>query len=213
MEWTNLKEQISLAADIISIVGVTIASIVTGFYAIFKRNRDYMAMKVSLILAYLFKAIIIFFVMTTISLIGYGIIESSAFIDREPILLSISILLLVIVICLVAIWLLGSLIWMSSTRHIIGFVNALGFKLERVGPKLEILNAWYGSDSQNVDVTSLLIQLLKDNKLEVRASNELAGDPHNQVFKKMVVSYRYNSKLKSKTINEGEVLKLPIEEI
>ncbi len=79
-----------------------------------------------------------------------------------------------------------------------------------------VLKAYYGklprriSDrQQTVDVTAKLAALVHDNELEVRAGNDLAGDPAYMVPKELRVEYSLDGVHKSITVGENEPLTLP----
>jgi hypothetical protein len=83
--------------------------------------------------------------------------------------------------------------------------------------KLEIQRAYYGiipegpilTEKRTVDVTQKLASLVKDGRLTVVASNELAGDPANLVSKQMRVDYLLDREPYSKTVQENQTLELP----
>ena len=79
--------------------------------------------------------------------------------------------------------------------------------------KLEIRKALYGPLSLKhanlADVTDKLVAAVRDNRLQIRAGNELGGDPANNVVKEMRVEYEYNGATKTRTAGENQLLKLP----
>ncbi|MBN2512835.1 MAG: hypothetical protein JXB18_07860 [Sedimentisphaerales bacterium] len=85
--------------------------------------------------------------------------------------------------------------------------------LPRPVQKLEILEALYGVASCDgedmVDVTAQLAKRIQDNKLDVMASNSLAGDPVPDVVKKLYVEYEYDGKAARAEIGENQRLVLP----
>jgi hypothetical protein len=85
--------------------------------------------------------------------------------------------------------------------------------LPRPVQKLEILEALYGvvsCDGEDmVDVTAELTKRVQDNKLDVAASNSLAGDPVPDVVKKLYVEYEYDGKTARAEIGENQRLVLP----
>ena len=109
-------------------------------------------------------------------------------------------------------WLSSRIIWYWSLFPLKEFAN-LFLTTQKLyikpAPLLEILNAIYKTDNNQVDVTQQLIERVVDNTLAVKATNELAGDPHPGVVKKLVVKYRYDNKISELKVNEGEILKLP----
>jgi hypothetical protein len=86
----------------------------------------------------------------------------------------------------------------SSTRHL---------------PKLEIRSALYGAFSLDksgmVDVTDKVAPQVKDGRLRVTASNDLAGDPAANVVKEMRVQYECGGKTNLATVLENNILELP----
>jgi len=80
---------------------------------------------------------------------------------------------------------------------------------EEAGETLEILSALYGARDQWVDVTEQLRLQVRGNTLDVRASNQLAGDPLDGVVKELSVHYRIGDQTHVITVAEGERLRLP----
>lgn len=58
--------------------------------------------------------------------------------------------------------------------------------------RLEIIKAIYGTQKAEYDVTEELNNRIVDNKLEIVASNEIAGDPDPGTEKKLIIQYRIN---------------------
>lgn len=79
--------------------------------------------------------------------------------------------------------------------------------------RLEIRKAVYGlltgSMTDAVDVTEHLRKMVRDNKLSVRASNRIAGDPAPNVVKQLFVRYRVGEKVFTKIVDENQVLTIP----
>jgi hypothetical protein len=65
------------------------------------------------------------------------------------------------------------------------------------------------TERKSVDVTQVLKKMIANNKLVVRASNALAGDPDPGVVKTLKISYRIGRKTRSVTIREGEEISIP----
>ena len=80
-------------------------------------------------------------------------------------------------------------------------------------PNLEIHSARYGSFSLGksgmVDVTDLLVERVKDGRLSVKASNDLAGDPAVNIVKKLRVEYECGGHSNQVTVAENKLLELP----
>lgn len=79
--------------------------------------------------------------------------------------------------------------------------------------KLEILKALYGIFTNDrpglFDVTEILSRKVKDNCLEMQASNDLAGDPLPDQVKALYVEYSYGDEKYTAQTLEGHTLKLP----
>ncbi|MBI2301993.1 MAG: hypothetical protein HYU66_24075, partial [Armatimonadetes bacterium] len=77
----------------------------------------------------------------------------------------------------------------------------------------EVVLAWYGlvddRPAGEVDVTKQLQALVKNGRLEVAATNGLAGDPVPLVVKQMRVDYHYNGVAGTRVVGENQVLRLP----
>jgi len=79
---------------------------------------------------------------------------------------------------------------------------------------LEIVQATYGvkvgARKHKLDVTKVLSEMVKDNTLEVVASNQtFKRDPIEGTRKVLVVNYKYNGKPYKISVDENETLKLP----
>lgn len=85
------------------------------------------------------------------------------------------------------------------------------FGQEAGGPALKILEAVYGDlpDGNHEVVTEKVAKLVKDNKLQLEAGNDLFGDPAEQVGKKLRVKYELGGKALEATVEEGETMMLP----
>ena len=79
--------------------------------------------------------------------------------------------------------------------------------------KLEIIKAQYGVLSNNrpgmVDVTAKLADMIKDNKLQVQASNYLADDPLPGQVKTLYVTYSLGENQYTAKAKEGKILNIP----
>lgn len=79
------------------------------------------------------------------------------------------------------------------------------------GPvRLVIKNAVYGDFSNNAvtNVTRMLADWVDDNKLTVDVPNDDLGDPANGIVKQLKVDYTFDGKERSKTVHDGETLKV-----
>lgn len=81
------------------------------------------------------------------------------------------------------------------------------------GLKLEITQAIYGVLSGRlpdaVDVTAELRAAVRDNRLSIRASNDIAGDPAPLIVKQLWVQYAVGDRIYTKTVTEGQLLEIP----
>lgn len=99
------------------------------------------------------------------------------------------------------------------TGHLIFIVNA-SRALENVSfineneVTLQIIAANYGTDTVNQDVTSLLTQRIKNNKLTIRASNRIFGDPIAGEFKRLKIQYKLNNVTAEVIVPEHEYVSL-----
>lgn len=76
--------------------------------------------------------------------------------------------------------------------------------------RLVIRNAVYGDFENNAvtNVTQLLADWVEDSTLMVEIPNDFFGDPANGIVKQLKVDYTFDGKEKSKTVNDGETLKI-----
>jgi hypothetical protein len=76
--------------------------------------------------------------------------------------------------------------------------------------EIEIIKATYGSDTILMDVTEIIKNNLKDNKLDIIVSNIIMGrDPHEKIRKNLEVIYNYNGKIIKKNCLERDRLLIP----
>lgn len=75
--------------------------------------------------------------------------------------------------------------------------------------KFELMSAIYGTDKQFIDVTEKLKPRIKENKLTVTSSNEIDGDPHYGIKKKLVIDYISFGKEYRIEIPENETRTIP----
>ena len=82
----------------------------------------------------------------------------------------------------------------------------------RQTPKLEIRRAIYGvfkrPDGGKVDITAELRKRVKDGRLQVPVSNDLAGDPAPDVVKELQIEYAVDGVVKSAVFSEGQELNI-----
>jgi hypothetical protein len=75
--------------------------------------------------------------------------------------------------------------------------------------ELTIISAFYGTDAKSQDITDMLRAFVKDGKLSVTVTNELAGDPCPGERKELRVIYIYQGKRRVRDCAELEELHLP----
>jgi hypothetical protein len=81
-----------------------------------------------------------------------------------------------------------------------------------ISPRLFIIKAVYGAlpDGPTSDVTEIVADLVRKNRLSVEASNDqLGGDPAPNVVKKLRVDYTFDGVSHSKTVGENQTLTVP----
>lgn len=64
-------------------------------------------------------------------------------------------------------------------------------------------------DGQYIDVSDILNNKIVDDKLNIRACNEIFTDPINGVVKKLYVKYEYNNEVIESIIQEGDSFQIP----
>ena len=75
--------------------------------------------------------------------------------------------------------------------------------------KFKLLSAIYCTDEYSIDVYDELVLMIKENELKVTSSNNIAGDPHKGVRKKLIISYISYGKEYKVEIPENETRTLP----
>ncbi len=93
------------------------------------------------------------------------------------------------------------------------FVGAEGSVLGPPEPEppeeLHIISAKYGARDTWIDVTEKVREKIRDNTLEIRASNALAGDPLFGVQKTLKLEYMVDGQRKTAALREGSTLRIP----
>ena len=79
------------------------------------------------------------------------------------------------------------------------------------GAPLEILEADYGTDRTNMDVSAELSDRIRGGSLKIIASNQLAGDPDFGHVKSLTVVYRFGGAIQTNQFREGDFVILPPE--
>lgn len=76
---------------------------------------------------------------------------------------------------------------------------------------LKIVSALYGKNDTYIDITERLNQKIENNKLNVKATNELAGkDPLQNVKKEIKIIYSIGSKIETMVVDETQDLIIPL---
>ncbi len=75
--------------------------------------------------------------------------------------------------------------------------------------KFKLLSARYGSDEHSIDVYDKIAPMMNENELRVTSSNNIAGDPHQGVSKKLVIRYVSYGIEYEVEVPEGEPITLP----
>ncbi len=99
-----------------------------------------------------------------------------------------------------------------EAKEYLSFADQLILRLEKAQRSIErqsknkitVLSAIYGTGKHGIDVTSELKRLIKNNKLEFIANNELAGDPDVGTPKKLDIVYEINGKKVEEKYKEGD---------
>jgi hypothetical protein len=217
---SNFFKTISLVADILTLV--TVLSAIP--FALLKRKQNLFAFKISKFLHYLLRCCI----MLVLTIIIFRLAEFVYFIlllstkhqidDSNYVwetgkewqhlvsyFVSGS-------IALSLLWIMCSFVWTSSWNLAKEFFNLFLPKNKlfiRQESPLEILNATYKTTYNQIDITQLARQMISQNKLTIKASNELAGDPHPGAVKALIINYRIGQKTFESQVTEGETLSIP----
>lgn len=75
--------------------------------------------------------------------------------------------------------------------------------------KLRIIDAWYGTGINRVNITRELNNSIFNNKLKIVLSNNIAGDPSFGVEKEGFIKYVFNKTEFEKKYKENETIDLP----
>ena len=79
------------------------------------------------------------------------------------------------------------------------------------GASFEILEASYGTDHTNLDVSAALNDRIRNGGLKMVANNNLAGDPDYGNVKSLTVVYRFGGTVLTNQFREGDIVVLPTE--
>lgn len=78
-----------------------------------------------------------------------------------------------------------------------------------VESEFKLLSAKYGTDQHSIDVYDKITSMIDKNGLRVTSSNDIAGDPHIGVRKKLVISFLSYGKEYKIEVPENETRTLP----
>ncbi len=216
---TDILKTISIIADFLTIIGV----ISTFLFAVLKKEVNLTAFKISRILQYMVRIGILILVTTIVFRLWKELFFLGLQISNGEIInlyywesgFEIDYFIVYIVtLCLILplAWILGTFIWTSSWNCTKDFVNLFLPKnklLIKYKPKLEIIKASYETPEKGYDITSIVKQMIVNDTLTIVSSNQLAGDPHYGVVKKLIIDYKYDDKLHKIEAAEGTKLILP----
>ena len=82
-------------------------------------------------------------------------------------------------------------------------------KIQVQSGDLEVLEARYGSSQKSIDIAQNLNDNIKNNKLSMIVSNEIAGDPDVGIVKSLKIRYRYQGREYERLFQEGGKIDLP----
>lgn len=213
---------ISLIADLLTLAGV-VAAIP---FALLKRNSSLFAFNISLFLQYLVRIVLIFLSLIALfylSYIPYGfllvVLKGSFGIndywETGHEFSYITAYIAAATFGIVIAWLWCSFLWTSSLDNAKEFINLFLPKdklLRKQENILEIVFAKYGTLQENIDVTPLIQKMVFNNKLVVKSSNELAGDPDPNNAKYLTINYKYGGRSFQVATFEGGICSIPTPE-
>lgn len=219
--WTFFKI-ISVFSDL-----VTIAGVITAIrFAILRKDENVLAFRISQFIHYLFRTAIIIIILAVLygltNLIYFifllflkgNVHDTNAYWENGKEFQHILAYFTSYSIGLSIAWIICSFIWTSSWNFAKEFINLFLPKnkiLLRQAPVLEITNATYGSQQKQIDVTQTLRQMIANDKLTIKASNDIWGDPHFGAAKSLVINYRLGQKTRQTVILEGVTHTIPDE--
>ncbi len=114
-------------------------------------------------------------------------------------------------------WIIGTIIWTSSLERTVELINLIlpkSLKIQtdryRNETRFDVISALYKTDdNHSLDVTQQVKKMINNDKLEITASNDLGGDPHEGFHKNLIVSYRINGVEKTEIIPEYRTRIIP----
>lgn len=118
---------------------------------------------------------------------------------------------LVKIICWISltITILSVIFLYRAHRKFISVRKGLFIKVEQNGDSLKIVHAEYGTEEVFFDITDILNQEIKNNKIKIQITNKIAGDPIERTPKRAKIRYVFNNEIKDVSIKENDYLELP----
>ena len=195
---------------------LTLISLLAAFILSLNKNKNLTAFKVSLFFQTVFRigltTVWILVLWLTWNSIRSAILGHDVYWNDKNVVPYIVFYILSVLIALILAWGVTLIIWTGSSNATIDFINVI-FPFAHLNTNfplvLEIIKAVYGSSEHEIDITSILRQMIVDNQLTVKADNTLAGDPHVGVVKKITIHYKYGNKQYTDTIEEGLIGAIP----
>jgi len=217
---SSFSEILSFVANVIEIATV----IVLGFLAIRNKNSSLIWFRIAKFFGYLFRIVLVLIFLTFFLKISYAFVfpllillfkgswqgQSWEYGQEGYYILSY---ICYGIIIFPVVYLPASVLFTFSVIPAKRFLNVLlpniwNFKIERL-PDIVIRYATYGSDERYYDVTDIIRKMAGGNSLTIRASNELNGDPHPNVPKKLLIDYDFKGHQMRAVIKEGHTETLP----
>ena len=75
--------------------------------------------------------------------------------------------------------------------------------------RFKLLSAYYGTNKHSINVYNKIAPMINKNGLRVTSSNNIAGDPHKGIIKKLVISYISYGVDHKVEVPENESITLP----
>ena len=146
-----------------------------------------------------------------ISIIIARSVSESITLDANKIL---NVLIYIFIVAALIFWASAIYFYISSYRTISkikGSGELKSFSAPDTNEKtdFEIIKATYWTQKVHKDITEKLREKIKDNRLDVIASNDIDGDPDVGTRKKLTIKYRHNGMDLIKEYNEKEKIELP----
>ncbi len=210
--------------DILKLVGtiadfVTLTVALTGIpWVLIQKRENLIAFKISLFIYHLVKVAVILLILPIVYIFWKWFYESilimfivsispgKEYWDTGKKIAYILSYFISLVVFVAIIWNLIAILWTSSfntSKQFLNFIIQKPYFSIKPDYQFEILNATYGSDERNIAVEHILKQMIVNNMLTIRPSENLFDDPHPGTKKKLIINYRVNNEKKQITIPEG----------